>query len=305
MLTKSLDDFIPDENDRKSLHNSMQNSVLLDTTMLDTPIINKRKEYKKLVNNLVNNLSANKTPKMGLNYLNICKNRYTDIIPVEETRVKLLNVENNYINANYISYDKFKYISTQSPLPNTIADFWKMVWDQKSSVIIMLTNFIENNRVKAELYWNNCKMEYDDIELSIDIENVINLDVGVLRIIKLTQINPRNKDQTIRYIHHIQYTEWGDHKEPSSIKDIKLLIGYMELYKCLGDSKGHNGPPIIHCSAGVGRSGTFIACTIVKQISYYKTPNISDIVAKIRKCRDGMVQTSNQYNFIYKFFETL
>ena len=301
-LTKSTNCYVSNENTlkgniqkgniQKKINKSVQNFKS------EEPKINKKREYRSIVKKLV---KINKT--LGSNWLNTRKNRYPDVLPIEETRVKLLDLNNDYINANHITYNNLKYISTQAPVKNTFRDFWKMVWDQKSPVIMMLTDLSENNVVKADCYWDINQMAYDSYEtpnlnkipIKISITRIVELDVGLLRILNLTY------GESSRSIYHIQYTDWGDHKEPASINDIKLLIGYIDIFKCRGITKGLYGPPIIHCSAGIGRTGTFISCAVIKSLVYIKNINIKDIVTTIRKCREGMVQTTKQYNFIFDF----
>ena len=244
--------------------------------------------------------------KSAIEVVNRTRNRYSNILPPEETRVKLHDMQNDYINANYITIQtedcEMKYISTQAPIPRTYSHFWKMVWDQKSSIIMLLTKFTKG---KAKCYWGkknspkifNYKMiGSKELSLIVTYKNRVKLDCGILRIFEI------KKDQESRRIFHIQYNEWGDHKQPSSIKDIKFLIGYMEIFALIGCLNGLDGPPIIHCSAGVGRTGTFIACATIKTLVFRnKKVDIPAIVSQMRHCRTGMVQTDDQYIFIYLF----
>lgn len=248
--------------------------------------------------------------KTGRIYSNEAKNRYSDIIPIETTRVKLEGLKNDYINANHIFIEGADetYISTQAPLSKTYKDFWKMVWDQKSSIIVMLTDFKENGKKKASKYWDSMNkpkvftyleketINDNKIDIVVTLVNKIKLCSGILREFIVS------KDDESRKIFHIQYTNWGDHTKPTSIKDIQVLIMYMELFREIGKLFTLNGPPIIHCSAGVGRSGTFIACSFIKYLKLHrKKIDIHNIVVGLRKCRSGMVQTDEQYAFIYQF----
>ena len=235
------------------------------------------------------------------------KNRYNDVLALEKTRVKIKDCENDYINANYI-YVKDPddtYISTQGPLFGTIKDFWKMVWDEKSSVVVMLTDFFENNRQKSQRYWSDfspIQFCYDNnnILLTVKQEKKIQLKTGILRIFSLSLSSDQTKET--RKIYHIHYKNWNDHKTPSQPKDINILINYMDIFRKVGKCHGIEGPPIIHCSAGIGRTGTFIACAICKQKYLYNQEiNIQQIVNNLRSHRTGMVQTDQQYSFIYEF----
>ena len=288
------------------------------------------------------------------------RNRYSNILAPESTRVKLVGLKNDYINANHVSIGdpdtQINFISTQAPLPNTVRDFWKMVWDQKSSVIMMLTNYREGGILKANPYWSDKKStdyrykaykfissgddsnndheygddnddssditdindiysdnsynsgditdndyidnDYIDTVLTLQLTKKMKLECGILRIFSLKQ------GAESRRIFHIKYDSWGDHKEPSSLTDIKILLAYMEVFDLIGSMVDLGGPPIVHCSAGVGRTGTFIACAAVKTLALQKKLiDVPSIVTEMRKCRDGMVQTDDQYAFIYQYRE--
>ena len=301
MLTKSLDMFNYAHNQDTSQNINSKKRKRLS------------KEYKKItIEPVITRLEKMRRYQTAITYFNINKNRYDNILALDETRVKLSGLKQNYINANHILvnmdlYTPMEYISTQAPLPTTYRDFWKMVWDQKSSVIMMVTGFKENGQVKAHRYWgvkNSKVLTYHksetqsekEITLTVTLTKKITLDSGILRTFDLTNGQDR------RQIFHIQYNNWGDHKEPTSIDDINNLLGYMDLFAVAGSTVGLNGPPIVHCSAGVGRSGTFIACSIVKRLALQRRKaKIPNIVAQMRSCRDGMVQTDDQYAFIYHF----
>ena len=245
---------------------------------------------------------------IGLHFINESKNRYNDVAPLDKTRVKLLGLKNDYINGSYIQIDSLenKYISTQAPLPHTFRDFWKMVWDQKSSVIMMLTNFSENGKTKAHRYWPGKSKKYsyksDETIDNNPIEmEIILIDRKAIGLFGLRQFLLKHNGEE-RTVHHIQYSNWGDHSQPTSIKDIEKLIMYMELFKITGEIAGLDGPPIIHCSAGVGRAGTFIVCSLIRQLKLArKEINIPNLIVEVRECRVGMVQTPDQYDFICNF----
>ena len=273
-------------------------------------------KYKILVKSCPNLNNIKKKCISSYNKTNILKNRYYDVPALDKTRFKLKNIKNDYINANIIEiiYQDiiFNYISTQAPKYNTCRDFWKMVWDSKSSVIIMLTDFIESGKYKSSqywpmtndnvyTYWKNETKNSKNITLTITLENTVNLEIATLNIINLSC------DTDTRKIYHIQYRDWGDHKQPSSVKDINLLIDYMEIFNLFGTLVELYGPPIIHCSAGIGRSGTFIGCSILKKLILTKRTNfkVNEIIRQMRRCRYKMVQTNEQYTFLYHFIETL
>lgn len=274
-----------------------------------------KQEYKELLSrNKISKYEEMKKHFTSSIFFNREKNRYANILALESSRVKLEGLHNDYINANYIQAKGTNdcYISTQAPLPNTSRDFWKMVWDKKTAVIMMLTNFQEGGKIKSHKYWNSRSrtvafkykmsetLKKEEITLVVKLESITELQRGILHIFSLVC------GDEIRRIYHIQYKDWNDHKKPSEPKDIKILINYMDCFKSIGEFVGLDGPPIIHCSAGIGRTGTFIACAISNHCYLRKIPvEITDIVKNLRNCRRGMVQTDEQYAFIYHYNETL
>lgn len=243
-------------------------------------------------------------------FLNAPKNRYNNVLPLASTRVHLNDLKNDYINANYHTCEKTDWIMTQAPVAASFRDFWKMVWDNNVSVIVMLTEFIENNVRKASKYWKSKQYSYQayetlnnmDYHLTLNKEQTIQLICGKLTIFTLSYHNQKTNNET-RKIYHIQYKNWRDHTGPASFDDIDNLINYMELFS---NSSGNSEPAIVHCSAGVGRTGTFIACAIIKRL-FLKRENINipEIVNNLRRCRSGMVQTEEQYHFLYRYLEFL
>lgn len=256
----------------------------------------------------------------SVSFQNASKNRYKDVIPMERTRVKLKGLCNDYINANHIqlkytmkSKNKyFNYISTQAPTRSTAKDFWKMVWDQETTFIMMLTDFEENGRKKASLYWNPninvvTRFVYESYETlnneKYHLDVVLREKYFVMPNIHLRIFDIITPEGKSRRVHHFQYLDWKDNGTPENLTDVTFLIGYMNIYESLSDMIGYkNFIPIIHCSAGVGRTGAFISACVVKEFLLNGiTPEIPRIVCDLRKCRDGMVQTYGQYIFIYNF----
>jgi protein tyrosine phosphatase len=301
MLTRSLDSFQTERfeepvNQKKRKRLSVEYENLNTETKL--PYYEQCQQYKT-----------------GNIYPNRLKNRYSNVIPLESTRVKLEGLKNDYINANHVKIPDIvmNFISTQAPISATYQDFWKMVWDQKSSTIIMLTDFEENGKLKASQYWGTKNViksftytseeTTDNIEYKLYVTLIRQTNLAKFMILREFSLS---KDGEVRTVVHIQYTNWGDHQKPTSTSDIQRLIIYMSMFKTIGHISKLEGPAIIHCSAGIGRSGTFIACALVKYIRLKKREvNISQIVSNLRKCRSGMVQTDEQYAFIYKFNEYL
>jgi len=223
----------------------------------------------------------------------IKKNRYPDILPLESTRV---HIEPNkfdgsdYINANHVL--DCQYISCQAPIFPTFVDFWKMIWEQRSSVIVMLTKLFEAGRTKAHIYWpviENVPQKFGEISVTL-MEEIVT-DYFVIRAFLVC------KDDDIRQICQIHYLEWPDHGVPKNTLGIRSLCARVNLLQ-----RGNECSPIVvHCSAGIGRSGSFIAVHhILNQINNKTSFNVLDTVLKMRQDRAGMVQTEDQYWFIHQ-----
>lgn len=243
------------------------------------------------------------------------KNRYRDVICLDESRIKLLecskqntNFKNDYIHGNYVDGYKQKnaYISTQGPLDETVEDFWRMIWQEVVLVIAMTTKVIEQRKIKCAQYWPLEKDEIMRIEDLFEIKNISVEDLGDYRVSKLI-IRHLPTDQT-RQIAHCQFLSWPDHGVPKTAAQILDFIDLVRKNQseCLGLLKtkwtDHPlGPPIcVHCSAGIGRTGTF--CTIdisINRLNDCKTVNILDTVNKIRLQRAQSVQMRDQYVFCY------
>ena len=248
------------------------------------------KEYRQILNNAAApcNVSALKANKP--------KNRYIDITPYDHSRVVLPTVNNDvftdYINASYIDGyggQSGHYIASQAPKPNTVKDMWRLIWHSGANLIIMLTNVIENGRQKSERYWPRQKGErYGKIEVTpIAAE-------GFAYYVQRKFLLRVNRE--IRIVTHLQFTAWPDHGVPQSSKE---LLNFYYKIKAMG--KLTSGPWITHCSAGIGRTGSFIA------IDYLLTQAAKDCSVDVYKCvghmrvnRFQMVQTADQYRFIYE-----
>eukprot|EP01091_Cochliopodium_minus_P015112 TRINITY_DN5286_c2_g1_i2.p1 TRINITY_DN5286_c2_g1~~TRINITY_DN5286_c2_g1_i2.p1 ORF type:complete len:1017 (-),score=306.15 TRINITY_DN5286_c2_g1_i2:18-3041(-) len=316
------------DEDCDSLNNSSELSVERIPKRSKSPNIENRKkdreeilieeEYKKLTSetNLPKtNLNTNMKDifPSGSKYAN--KNRYNNVFPTESTRVKLKtnkkkNVKtDDYINANYInSYNnpqqekKPKFISCQAPLPNTFNDFYRMLWQEKSSVVICLTKMVEKGKKKAERYFpemGEIPMKFADFEISfISYSCDPSFSVYSLNVQKL-------KNKKSRKISLILFFDWPDFGVPtSSLSILKLESAYRyysEITKSL-NGENINGPPIVHCSAGLGRTGCFVA--ICFSLEYLRNNingkiNVYQTVKHIRAQRYGSIQTKSQYSFIY------
>ncbi|XP_036115561.1 tyrosine-protein phosphatase non-receptor type 13 isoform X6 [Molossus molossus] len=223
------------------------------------------------------------------------KNRYKNILPYDATRVPLGD-EGGYINASFIKIpvgkDEFVYIACQGPLPTTVGDFWQMIWEQKSTVIAMMTQEVEGEKVKCQRYWPNIlgKTTMVSNRLRLALVKMQQLKGFVVRAMSLEDIQTGE----VRHISHLNFTAWPDHDTPSQPDDLLTFISYMRHIH-------RSGPIITHCSAGIGRSGTLICIDVLLGLIRQDLEfDISDLVRCMRLQRHGMVQTEDQYVFCYQ-----
>ena len=235
-------------------------------------------------------------------------NRYCNVLAIESSRVKLspygeFGLESDYINANYINgeipgSEKY-YIACQAPLPGTIFQFWLMIWQQKSYVILMLTKTVECYKIKASHYWPQNPGETCSFG-EFEVYYKEHKELSPVLCQRILEIRLRGETRECIQFH---YTEWPDFGIPSSTATIRELARRMEIHKIKGSLSGSNGPVVIHCSAGIGRAGTFIAFHIcLEKMKFHRSLNSFDVprtVLNLRLCRSGMVQTEDQYRFIY------
>ncbi|XP_058270712.1 tyrosine-protein phosphatase non-receptor type 13 isoform X5 [Hemibagrus wyckioides] len=223
------------------------------------------------------------------------KNRYKNIVPFDTTRVTL-GKDGGYINANFIKMpvkdENFLYIACQGPLPTTLADFWQMVWEQKSNVIAMMTQEVEGGKVKCQRYWPDTPRtaQMVDDRLQVTLVKDQHLDNFIIRLIEVKDVQTNE----IQRVTHLNYTGWPDHGTPMQPEHLLTFISYMRHIH-------QSGPIITHCSAGIGRSGTLICIDVVLGLISKDTDfDISDVVRTMRLQRQGMVQTEEQYIFCYQ-----
>lgn len=233
------------------------------------------------------------------------KNRYPDVACWDDSRVKITssNGDTDYIHANYVDlYETSRQlIATQGPLEGTIGQFWQMIWEQNSGIIVMLTKFQDAGEEKCAKYWNtrNKQNDFQTGSLSIKIEDE-EQNSGYIKII--FEVSNKITKESRRIIHY-QYLDWSDHSVPSNSRILMNLIMDMtdEHQKTL--KKATNGPTepiVVHCSSGTGRTGTFCAIiSCLTQLAKTEKVSVPKIVMKLREQRRSSVIFVKQYEFIY------
>uniref|UniRef100_A0A8C3TU37 Receptor-type tyrosine-protein phosphatase eta n=1 Tax=Catharus ustulatus TaxID=91951 RepID=A0A8C3TU37_CATUS len=222
------------------------------------------------------------------------KNRYNNVLPYDISRVKLSNQSSgtgDYINASYMpGYNSKKaFIAAQGPLPNTIEDFWQMIWEKNIYSIIMLTKCVEQARTKCEQYWPDKQSKsYGDIIVTMVSEVV--LPEWTIRDFTVEKVRTSH---TVRQFH---FTSWPDHGVPETTD---LLINFRHLVHEYNSQNPVDSPTLVHCSAGVGRTGTFIAIDrLIQQMEMENSVDVYGVVYDLRMHRPLMVQTEDQYVFL-------
>jgi len=290
------------------------------------------------------------------NPMNMDKNRYPDVLVIKETAVKLgpiVGVQGSeYINANFVidksnnDVKKQKYICCQAPLGSTFNDFWRMIWEFKVPVIVMITNLVEKNRIKADPYWPTEPKSvfcYGGIFVKLVREKTRGNKNVTIRIFKVWKVlfdnqsqeysnnnasddelppsistgsesGPPSDDedssdsvieptdgQEIRQVVQLHCTKWPDFGVPKSTGVMKDLIAEVDIRK-----KGIHKPIVVHCSAGIGRTGTFVAIHMSLQKDLVgEEIDIRNTVKSLRSQRLGMVQSKEQYMFVYSVVQDI
>ncbi|XP_015507078.1 receptor-type tyrosine-protein phosphatase S isoform X9 [Parus major] len=224
------------------------------------------------------------------------KNRYANVIAYDHSRVILLPIEgivgSDYINANYIDgYRKQNaYIATQGPLPETFGDFWRMVWEQRSATIVMMTKLEEKSRIKCDQYWPGRGSDTYGM-IQVILLDTIELATFCVRTFSLH----KNGSSEKREVRQFQFTAWPDHGVPEYPTP---FLAFLRRVKTCNPPDA--GPIVVHCSAGVGRTGCFIVIdAMLERIKHEKTVDIYGHVTLMRSQRNYMVQTEDQYSFIH------
>ncbi|XP_041917744.1 receptor-type tyrosine-protein phosphatase S-like isoform X6 [Alosa sapidissima] len=225
------------------------------------------------------------------------KNRYANVIAYDHTRVVLVPIEgimgSDYINANYIDgYRKQNaYIATQGPLPESFGDFWRMVWEQRAASVVMMTRLEEKSRIKCDQYWPSRGTDTYGM-IQVTLLDTMELATFCVRTFSLHK-NGTNERREVR---QFQFTAWPDHGVPEYPTP---FLAFLRRVKACNPPDA--GPVVVHCSAGVGRTGCFIVIdAMLERIKHERTVDVYGHVTLMRSQRNYMVQTEDQYGFIHE-----
>ncbi|XP_050366614.1 protein-tyrosine-phosphatase PTP1 [Argentina anserina] len=242
---------------------------------------------------------------VALDSVNVSKNRYTDVVPFDQTRVVLSCCKDyrpearGYINASFISAcsseNISRFIATQGPLPHTYEDFWEMVLENRCPVVVMLTRLVDyHTMVKCGDYFQaeDGPREFGNIIIATKWIRT----TGTSLVFRLLEVNRTESEEPPISVLHIQYPEWPDHGVPTDTTAVR------EILKKIYQVPPNLGPVVVHCSAGIGRTGTY--CTIHNTIQRILSGDMSALdlantITTFRTERNGMVQTLEQYFFCY------
>ncbi|TRY60829.1 hypothetical protein DNTS_003163 [Danionella cerebrum] len=229
------------------------------------------------------------------------KNRYVNILPYDHSRVHLTPLEgvpdSDYVNSSYINgyQEKNKFIAAQGPKEETVNDFWRMIWEQNTATIVMVTNLKERKECKCAQYWpdQGC-WTYGNIRVSVE-DTMVLVDYTIRKFC-IQQVGDVSGKKPQRLVTQFHFTSWPDFGVPFT--PIGMLKFLKKVKNC---NPQYAGPIVVHCSAGVGRTGTFIVIdAMLDMMGAERKVDVFGFVTRIRAQRCQMVQTDMQYVFIFQ-----
>ncbi|KAK3761972.1 hypothetical protein RRG08_030492 [Elysia crispata] len=233
---------------------------------------------------------ANSSPQtLGLAPGNIKKNRYKNIIPYDSSRV-LLRVDqtkdqSDYINASYVTgyEERETFIASQAPNDLILQDFVRMIWEQRVDRVVMLSNLVELGKKRCSMYWPvDGEEEFGEV-------NVRLLTTHVFAQYTIRHLQLSQSKEPARPVTQFHFTAWPDKSVPESPWGLRVM------------AVPGSGPVLVHCSAGVGRTGTFIAlCNLLREAEDTGKMNFLDTLWKLRQDRMHTIQTVAQYVYLHK-----
>ncbi|XP_047737636.1 tyrosine-protein phosphatase non-receptor type 2 isoform X2 [Hyalella azteca] len=234
-------------------------------------------------------------------------NRYRDVLPYDHSRIILEHPTTNYINASLLKVESVQrqYILTQGPLSTTSQHFWLMVWQQQTKGIIMLNKTIEKNMIKCDQYWplgssngGQDSMTFPGVGLQVDLVSEAKHHHYTYRVLRLTETSSGNSREVL----HFHYTTWPDFGVPQSPEAFNKFLNVVIKSGSLDASVG---PAIVHCSAGIGRSGTFclvdtLLLMLDQGVCGSNVGTVLEVLLDMRRYRMGLIQTPDQLRFSYQ-----
>ncbi|TRY57624.1 hypothetical protein DNTS_021058 [Danionella cerebrum] len=237
----------------------------------------------------IRQLSSDLPCKIAKLQENRSRNRYRDVSPFDHSRIRLQIGSNDYINASLIS----------GPLPNTCGHFWEMVWEQRTQGVVMLNRVIEKGSIKCAQYWplrEEREVVFEDTNFRLTL---ISEDVKSYYTVRQLKLENMATQET-REILHFHYTTWPDFGVPESPAS---FLNFLLKVRESGSLSPEHGPVVVHCSAGIGRSGTFcLVDTCLLLMSQREDPSsvrIQEVLLEMRQYRMGLIQTADQLRFSY------
>ncbi|XP_050461822.1 tyrosine-protein phosphatase 69D [Cataglyphis hispanica] len=229
---------------------------------------------------------------------NLYKNRYPDIKCYDQTRVRLAQIDgicgSDYINANFVlGYkERKKFICAQGPMENTVCDYWRMIWEQHLELILMLTNLEEYSKTKCAKYWPDKRETKNFGDITVEHVKERAYSDYVVRELKMTRLGERDSRAIVQY-HFLVWKDFVAPEHPHAI--LRFIKRVNEAYSL------EKGPILVHCSAGVGRTGTLVALdSLLQQLAEENQVSIFNTVCDLRHQRNFLVQSLKQYIFIYR-----